>query len=310
MSSQHRFRGYALALAAAVLWATLGLFYTRLARYGLSLIAIVFLRASLGALLLLVSFAVARQPGLLRFERSDWLLLLGLGFFAVALYFAYASAISLAGMGVAAVLMYTAPAWVTLIGLAFLGERMSWAKAVALVLAGAGCALVGKIYDLGNLRLNLPGILAGLATGLAYAIYIVLSKVGQRGYSPWTVLFYALGLGAVFLIPLQEFTTVAYALTTARVWLVLIGLAIVPTLGGGVAFNAALRELPASEATIVGTLEPAVAALLGWAFLGERLAAWQIVGAGLILAAVVVLQVRRRDEANVRPGTGTRRIRD
>jgi drug/metabolite transporter (DMT)-like permease len=195
-------------------------------------------------------------------------------------------------MGVAAVLMYTAPAWVTVLGVIFLGEQMRVTKGVALLLAGAGCALVGKVYDLTNLRLNLSGILAGLATGLAYAIYIVLSKVGQRRYNPWTVLFYALGLGALFLVPLQQPATVVRALTTTPILLVLIGLAIVPTLGGGSAFNAALRELPASEATIVGTLEPAVAALLGWAFLGERLVALQIVGAGLILAAVVVLQMK------------------
>lgn len=298
MNGFRNLRGYALALTAAVLWATLGLFYTRLAQAGLSLFTIVFLRAALGALLLLLFISITRQRVRLCLERRDWLLFLGLGFFAVALYFAYASAISLAGMGVAAVLMYTAPAWVTLIGWVFLGEDLSWAKAGALLLAGAGCALVGKMYDVANLRLNLPGILAGLATGLAYAIYIVLSKVGQRRYSPWTVLFYALGLGAIFLIPLQEITTVGRALTTMPVPLVLLGLAIIPTLGGGVAFNAALRELPASEATIVGTLEPAVAAVLGWAFLGERLIALQIVGAGLILAAVVVLQMR--GSANLR----------
>jgi drug/metabolite transporter (DMT)-like permease len=286
-----RSRGIILALAAAVLWATLGLFYARLARYGLSLLTIVFLRASIGACLLLLFFALWR-PDLLRVDRKDWLLLLSLGFFAVALYYAYAAAISLAGMGVAAVLMYTAPAWVTVLGVLFLGESMSWAKGGALVLAAAGCVLVGKVYDVANLSLNLPGILAGLATGLAYAIYIVLSKVGQRRYSPWTVLFYALGIGAVLLIPLQSVSTVWGALTTMPIPLLLLGLALVPTLGGGVAFNAALRELPASEATIIGTLEPAVAALLGWAFMGEQLLALQVAGAGLILAAVLVLQVR------------------
>jgi len=179
---------------------------------------------------------------------------------------------------------------VTLIGCLFLGESMSWVKTGALVLAGVGVALIGRIYDVDSLRINLPGILAGLATGLAYAIYIVLSKVGQRRYQPWTVLFYALGLGALFLLPVQEAATAGDVLVTMPVLLLLLGLAVVPTLGGGVAFNAALKELPASEATIVGTLEPAVAALLGWAFLGEHIAGPQIVGAGMILGAVVVLQ--------------------
>lgn len=293
MRAPRPFRGYVLALTAAVLWATLGLFYTHLAGHGLSLITIVFLRAGIGAVLLFLYFVATGQRRRLVFERRDWPLMVGLGFFAVALYYTYASAISLAGMGVAAVLMYTAPAWVTLMGLVLRGERMSWRKAAALVLAGAGCALVGKVYDLTNLRLNLPGILAGLATGLAYAIYIVLSKIVQQRYGPWTVLFYALAFGSVMLAPLQSVATHAGTLATMPAPVVLLGLAIIPTLGGGAAFNAALGELPASEATILGTLEPAVAALLGWAFLGERVAGLQMVGAALILGAVVVLQVGR-----------------
>ena len=293
MRETHTTRGYVLALAAAVLWATLGLFYTWLADYGLPLITIVFFRVSFGAILLFVVFGGLRRD-LLRIERKDWLLFLALGFFAVALYFTYANAISLTGMGVAAVLMYTAPAWVTLLEVIFLGERLSWANVGALLLAGGGCVLVGRVYDVANLRLNLLGILAGLATGLAYAVYIVLCKVSQARYSPWTTLAYALGLGALFLLPLQAPATMGRALGTMPVPLILIGLAIIPTLGGGAAFNSALRELPASEATIVGTLEPAVAALLGWAFLGERLEGLQILGAALILGAVVVLQVRRR----------------
>ncbi len=285
-------RGYGFALLAAVLWATLVLFYAWLADYGLPPISIVFLRASIGALILFLVL-IGRRRDLLRLRRKDWPLFLALGFFAVALYTAYITAISLAGMGVAAVLMYTAPAWVTLLGVLFLGERLTWVKVGALLLAGAGCVLVGKVYDLANVRLNLPGIVAGLATGLAYAVYIVLCKVSQRrSYSPWTTLVYALGLGALFLLPLQTSATLAGALGTMPVPLVLIALAIIPTLGGGAAFNAALTDLPASEATIVGTLEPAVAALLGWAFLGERLEALQVVGGGLILVAVVVLQAK------------------
>ena len=83
-----------------------------------------------------------------------------------------------------------------------------------------------------NLRVNLLGILAGLATGLAYAIYIVLCKVSQRRYSPWTTLVYALGLGALFLMPLQSLATMGNALSTMPVPLVLIALAIVLTLTG------------------------------------------------------------------------------
>ena len=99
-----------------------------------------------------------------------------------------------------------------------------------------------------------------------------------------------MGLGALFMLPLQSSADLLQAVTNPASLFWLLMLAVVPTLGGGVAFNAALRRIPASNASIVATLEPVIATLLGWAFLGERLEPLQLVGAGLILAAVVILQ--------------------
>jgi len=315
-----RLRGYGLALVAASLWATLGLFYHRLETHGLPRLTIVFFRAAIAALILFLAlgwpfgFALRqacperrqrscrsrraqglaqdrRRRGWLKLERRDWLLFVSLGLVGVAaFYVVYIHAIGLTGMGVAAVLMYTAPAWVTLISVLFLKERLSGLKVGALLLACAGCALVGRVYDLDSVRLNLLGILAGLGAGLTYGLYTIFSKVAQRRHTAWTTLAYALGLGALFMLPLQPLADVVHALTAPPIifWLLMLGL--VPTLVGGVAFNAALRRIPASNASIVATLEPAIAALLGWAFLGERLEAMQLLGAGLISVAVVVLQ--------------------
>ena len=285
-----RLRGYGLALVAAVLWATLGLFYHRLEAHGLPRLTIAFFRAAVAALIL---FPVLkwRQPSWLRLKRRDWLLFVALGLLGVAAFFVvYIYAIALTGMGVAAVLMYTAPAWVTLISATFFRERLSGLKAGALLLACAGCALVGRVYDLNRVRLNLLGILAGLGAGLTYGLYTIFSKVAQRRYTSWGTLAYALGIGSLFMLPLQPLDIVARALTAPMIlfWLLMLGL--IPTLVGGVAFNAALRRIPASDASIVATLEPVIAALLGWTFLGEQLEAPQLLGAGLILTAVMILQ--------------------
>jgi len=288
-----RLRGYGLALVAACLWATLGLFYRGLEAYGLPRLTIVFYRAVVAAAVLSMVLGWRRREWL-RLQRRDWLLFLVFGLVGVAAFFVvYITAISLTGMGVAAVLMYTAPAWVTVLSAIFLQEPLGWLKVVALLLACAGCALVGRVYDLQSVRLNLVGILAGLGAGLTYGLYTMFSKIAQRRYSAWTTLAYALGVGALFMLPLQSPVHLAHALSSPAIifWLLMLGL--IPTLGGGAAFNAALRLVPASEASIVATVEPAVAALLGWVFLNERLEAPQLLGAGLILTAVVVLQNAR-----------------
>ena len=288
-----RFRGYGLALVAAGLWATLGLIYHRLEAHGLSRSTIAFYRAAVAALIL---FPILwwTQRSQLRVERRDWVLFVLLGLVGVAAFFAvYIQAIGLVGMGVAAVLMYTAPAWVALISAMFLGEELGLLKVGALVLAVCGCALVGRVYDLESVRLNFLGILAGLGAGLTYGLYTIFSKVAQSRYTAWTTLAYALGFGAVFLLPLQRVPDLVLGVSNLSVifWLLVLGL--VPTLVGGVAFNAALRVAPASEVSIVATLEPVIAAFLGWVFFRESLDGLQMVGAGLILTAVVILQRKR-----------------
>lgn len=284
--------GYGLVLTAAALWATLGLFYKGLAASGLPLLTIVFFRAGIAALALFLAL-LWRDRASLRLSGRDVLFFLAFGLVGVAaFYVVYIHAIDRAGMGVAAVLMYTAPIWVSLYSMLFLGERWTLWRGGALLLAFAGCALVGRAYDPAGMRLNGPGVLAGLGAGLTYGAYTVFSKIAQRRHTAWATLAWALGIGALFLLPLQSPPALARALThpPTLFWLVMLGL--VPTLGGGLAFNLGLRQVPASNASIIATLEPVIAAALGWAVWGERMDWPQVVGAALVLAAVVLLQRR------------------
>ncbi|MBN1921150.1 MAG: EamA family transporter [Anaerolineae bacterium] len=288
--------GYTPVIVAAMLWATMGLFYKGLmATYALPALTIVFWRAAIAAIALFVAL-LPRHRSDLRLPKRDWLLFLGFSAIGVAAFYAiYIHAISLIGMGAAAVLMYTAPVWVTLFSAVFLGEKLTGRKALALLLALAGCALVGKLYDINGAALNLPGILAGLGAGLTYGAYILFSKgAAQRGHSPWAALAYALALGALFLLPFQQTAEALRPLSSPGIALWLLVLGLIPTLGGGVAFNAGLHHVTASNASIVATLEPVMAAFLGWVVWDEQLTALQLFGAGLILIAVMLLQLQSR----------------
>lgn len=290
--------GYGLILLAATLWATLGLFYKGLAASGLPLLTIVFFRAAIAALALFLVLLWRDRPSL-RMTRRDLLFFLTFGLIGVAaFYIVYIHAIDRAGMGVAAVLMYTAPIWVSLYSMLFLGERWTLRRGGALLLAVVGGALVGRAYDPTGMRLNGPGILAGLGAGLTYGAYTLFSKTAQRRHTAWATLAWALGIGALFLLPLQSPQTLARALASPSLlfWLVMLGL--VPTLGGGLAFNLGLRRMPASHASILATWEPVMAAALGWAVWGEQMDGPQILGAASVLAAVILLQAPRARPAS------------
>jgi DME family drug/metabolite transporter len=297
-----RLRGYGLVLLAATLWATIGLFYRYLEAQGLPRLTIAFYRAAVSAILLFAVLAW-RDRRSLRIHRRDWVLFFAFGLFGVAaFYIVYVYAIALAGMGVAAILMYTAPAWVAVLGALFLGEPLTRVKGVALLLAIGGCALIGlpavRGDPLDGVRAGWVGVLAGLGAGLAYGLYTIFSKVAVRRYSPWATLAYGLVIGALFMLPLQSPTALVGALSTPSTAAVVLGLGLIPTVAAGAAFNAGLQRVPASNASIVATLEPALATLLGWLFLGERMEPVQIVGGAFILVAVVILQ--RGETSNVK----------
>ncbi len=288
----HLGRGYLLVLGAATAWGTLGLFYTVLGRDdGLAPVTIVFFRAAIGLAALLAIALIRRRS--LHVERRHWPLFAALGAVGVAaFYLVYAYAVQVAGVAVAAVLMYTAPVWVTLYAWRFLGERPSRTGILALVGTLAGAALVAQVYEPGLLRLNAPGIALGLGSSLCYGCYSILNKQAVRHYSPWTVLTLGLAFGVPLLALVQTPSALAHAVSTPQTIVWLLAMALGPGLCGGLLYAAGLHHLPASVASIVVSMEPVVAGLLAFLLLGERLAPGQILGALLIIGSITLLGSR------------------
>ena len=286
-------RGYALVLTAAALWGTLGLFYkTLLDRFGLTPLAVASYRSLLAGLILLVVLAL-RSRRLLAVNRHDLPLLVAYGVFGVAGFFvAYAYAIDLVGVAVAAVLLYTAPAWVGLIAWRWLGEAMHRRLLIALALTLVGCVLVTGLYDVGHLRLNGLGILAGLGAGLGYGLWSVFNKVAVARYSAWTVQTYALLIGAGCFLLLAPRGQLAAAVALPPAWPWLLAMALIPTLGGALTYSLGVRWVPVSVASVVATLEPVIAGALAYLLLGERLTLLQIAGGAAIISAVLILRPR------------------
>jgi len=123
-ASNRTARGYLFVLAAATLWASIGVFYKFLINdHGLQPLAAAALRGAAGGLILLAALLILRVD--LRVPRRSWPAMLTYGVFGVALFFIfYVNAINLTGVAMAAVLMYTSPAWVAVISWRWMGERL------------------------------------------------------------------------------------------------------------------------------------------------------------------------------------------
>jgi DME family drug/metabolite transporter len=291
-------RGYLFILGAATLWASIGVFYKYLINdFGLRPLAAAALRGSAGGLILLATLLVLRVN--LRIPRRDWPAFLAYGVIGVALFFVcYVTAIDLAGVGVAAVLMYTSPAWVAIISWRWMGERLGRAGLAALGCALAGAALVARIYSPETLRLNGWGVLAGLAAGLTYGLYSVFNKLLVQRHAPWVVQVYGLLIGAATLLMLVPKNELARSVASPSAILLIIGMGIIPTLLASLAFAIGVQWIPVSTAAIVAIWEPAVAVFFGYLLFGESLEPGQWLGIVCILAAVLLLKPGRSISAN------------
>jgi drug/metabolite transporter (DMT)-like permease len=109
-------------------------------------------------------------------------------------------------------------------------------------------------------------------------------------YAPWTVVLYAFSGGALFLV-LGSGRGLAAAWTyPSEAWLWIVGLALIPSLGGYALFTFGLRDLPASQVSVIATWEVVTAALFGWLAFGEHLTAAQFLGAALVCAGIAWIQ--------------------
>ena len=284
-------KGYALILLAATLWGTMGIFYKVLIeRFQLTPLAVASMRSLWGGLILCAVLVIVKRR-LLRIHIRDLPLLVAYGVIGIAGFFvAYAYAVALNGVAVAAVLLYTAPAWVGIMAWRWLGETMHARLVLALGLTLAGSVLVSGVYSLDSLQVNGLGILAGLAAGLGYALWSVFNKVAVQRYSAWTVQVYALLIGAAALLLVVPVSQRASPAEIVTAWPWLLAMALGPTLGGALSYTLGVRWIPVSVASIVATLEPVIAMVLAYFLFGEVLAIPQLVGSALIIGAVLLLR--------------------
>ena len=288
-----RIRATIVVLIGATLLGSMGAWGRAVYRFEGDPMLVVTWRALIGVVVLAGILALSR-PTLLRVPWSAIPFFLVYGFFGVTLNFwSYFSAVKHTTLAVAITLLYTYPMFVTLFSALWLGEGLTRVKLAAAALTVLGAALVAQIHQAEFLRLNLRGILFGLLTGLSMAVYSILGKRAVVRYAPWTVVLYAFAGGALFLVlgsgpgllAARDYPTVA--------WIWIVGLALIPSLGGYALFTLGLRDLPASQVSVIATWEVVTAALLGWLLYGERLTPIQLLGAALVCVGILWIQRAR-----------------
>lgn len=291
-------RGYVLVLLSTLLLSLTGILVKYLlVDFGMQPLALAFLRVLIVAVALGLGLLIFRRAFFsIRSRHLVYFILMGV--IGVGLHqLLWVTSVGLNGAGVATVLVYIQPTIVALVSVRFLGETLDRNKVIALVLTLLGIVLVSQVHDIAQLQVNGWGLLAGLGTGFTWAAYALFGRYTSIRYPAWTSLFYAFFFGTLFLLPLQLLVRDPLSLGNNWAgWAVLLFLALGPTLGGFGLYTIGLSQVPASVVTLLGTLEPVFSIIMAWFLFNERLDFSQIIGAGLILASVILLRPRTATE--------------
>lgn len=213
----------------------------------------------------------------------------------VMYYVAYQIAIQEVGIGLASVLLYTAPFWVAGVDLFKSRKHASVRAQCARVTAGAMCVIgvfVIALNSFGGMSLTGIGLIAGLVSGFCYASYYFLDDL-ISGPVPRSFVFgIGMLLGAFFMFS-QAKLMKSYE---TWVWLFLIGL--VSTFLAYTLFSFANRRLGVTLTAVFATTEPAFAVLIGKHYFGEDMARIQWLGFALVLVAALLATFARAEKAS------------
>ncbi|MDF2095166.1 DMT family transporter [Aquibaculum arenosum] len=283
-------QGPLLLAAAVLLWGTAGV--ASKAVNGIepvSPVSIVFYRLLFCLPLLLVYGWTRYGARLLAVRREHWLAVFVLALTTACYQVFYFAAVQEAGVTLATfVSLGGAPFLVALLAALVLKERPSRGVLIALLLAVPGALLLVGLprQELADGDPLLGTLLASCAA-FSYAAFALQSRVVANSYDPVQLVLLAFGGALILVLPLALHQGLAVPSSLAA-WGLLIYIGLLPTAAAYLLFFAGLREASATLAGLLTVLEPLAAAVLAWLLFGERLGLAGLLGAGLILLALVI----------------------
>jgi drug/metabolite transporter (DMT)-like permease len=170
-------------------------------------------------------------------------------------------------------------------------------------------AMIGTLFLVGGvpgwnfqILVTPVGVLFGLLAAISGAYYTIASRSLVRVHGTWWVTTWGFMIGGLVTLPFGVLSLFNYQMPSTSYGLEgLIGLVVFVIVFGTILayglYLAGLRRLSATEIGLASSLEPIVAAVAAFAFLGVILTTTQYFGGALIVMAVILLAFRRIREA-------------
>jgi len=276
-------------MIAAFFWGISGTVAKMIFNSSMSPFDLANMRLNLAFIIMLIYFVI-RNPKILKVEKNEIKDLVILGIIGItAMQTTYYFTMSILSVSLAIFLQFLAPILITIYCVVFMREKISLLKLGALVLALCGSYFIifGSGGGIGNIKIL--GLMTGFASAIFSAFYTLYSKKCTNKHNPWTVLIYGMGSGAI----LYWFISPPWVVWSGRSpseLLFVVFIALFATIIPFGLYLWGLRYLMPTVAGVISMLEPVVASLSAFIILGENMTIPQVLGAGAVMGAVLLLQ--------------------
>jgi drug/metabolite transporter (DMT)-like permease len=296
--------GYVMVMAAATLFAVNGTIAKVVLESGVTSLRLTQARSA-GALVGLGLIVLVTRPRSLRTNRRELAFLAVFGVFGVAfVQLFYFAAIARLEIGVSLLIQYTAPLLVALWARFVFKERVGRRVWAALALALVGLSVMVDVW--GGVPLDTAGVVLSFMSACTFAGYLLLAEhaVGRR--DPVSLLVFGFFFASLFWalaqpwwsFPSDELAETVSLLgnlagTELPAWMLVLVIVVLGTIVPFILMVGSLQHLPATTVAMVAMLEPVLGALVAYLWLGETLAAQQLAGGAIVLAAIFLAQTAR-----------------
>ena len=284
-------RGVLYAVVSSATFGLIPLFSIPLLQGGMSSPAILFYRFGLAAAMMGLIALATRRPLRITWPQTGTLLLLGAMYSVTAL--GLLRSYTYIPSSVATTINFLYPLGVAIVMTLFFREKNSVWLLVAILISLVGVALLS--WGESAVR---------RATVLTYTIYIVgVKKSRISRLDPMIQAFYVLLFSACFFLVYALSTTGAPLPGKWHLWQNLLLLALVPTVVSNLTLVLAIKEIGSTMTSILGSMEPLTAVLVGVLHFGEKFGLDSASGLILIITAViiVILQAKKKEHPQTLP---------
>lgn len=246
--------------------------------------AITFGRVLFSSLTLFLVLMLTKQP--LRVTRRDLLTMVSAGGILAVHWTSFLASVQFSTVAIGTLTFSAFPLFVTFFEPVVFRTRLRRKNVLFALLMLLGVAIT--VPELSLRSSYVQGILLGLLSALTYAFLTLINKSFSTRYSGTLISFYEQATAAAVLLPA---VLILRPVPTAGDLGLLLLLGIFTTALAHTLYIRSLRDIPATLAGIVSSMETVYGILLAFLLLGEAPGLREILGAALIIGVVIISQL-------------------